>query len=441
MTQTCAHCNALGEEQGAPARRHASRRAFLGGATAVGVGAFAAPLLSTRLAFAASPTYAGDTVVVVSFRGGMDGLNVVVPAADPYYYSERPTIAIPQGQLIASGSTFGLHPALAPLLPYWEAGSFGAVHAVGQPDPTRSHFEAMEEMERAAPGSSLRTGWLDRALGVRGAGSVFQAVQLGNSLPSAALNGPAPDLALGSIDDFTLWAADDSDPVVAAANVAQWSTALSALHKGAPAVLGAPVKAAVGAVTTTAQLKKDGYTPSNNAVYDETSDLAKALRDVARLIRADIGLQVACIDYGDWDMHVDEGTFDKGWMKDHLGELAAALAAFAQDLGPKLNDVTLVTMSEFGRRIEQNGSGGTDHGHGNAMLLLGGGVNGGKVLGDWPGLAPENRDPGDDLAGSNDYREVLAEILRKRCGQSGLSEVFPGLGAGELGVVQTRPTS
>jgi uncharacterized protein (DUF1501 family) len=434
----CAQCD---EENGAATERQGlSRRGFLTAAGAAGAVAVASPMLSTRLAFAADPTYAGDTMVVISMRGGMDGLNVVVPGGDPDYARVRPDIGIPVSRLLAFDGLFGLHPALAPLLPHWQAGRFGAVQAVGQTDPTRSHFEAMEVMEQAAPGSSIRTGWLDRALGLRGAGTVVQAAQLGNSLPSSAFRGSAPELALGSIDDFVLWAADSGDPVRDQASITRWSTALGALHAGAPRTLSAPTKAAIGAITTTSQMKRAGYTPSNGAVYDTQSRLAMALRDVARLIRAGVGLQVAAIDYGDWDMHADEGTVDAGWMTDKLTEIAAALAAFAQDLGSLLDDVTVVTMSEFGRTVDQNGSGGTDHGHGNAMLLLGGGVNGGTVHGPWPTLADDARDDRGDLVGTTDYRTVLAEILRRRCGQGSIASVFPGLPAGDLGVVRTRAT-
>ena len=412
-----------------------SRRSLLKtavGVTAASMAGLSGSMLSTRLAFAASPAYTGDVVVVLSLRGGLDGLSVVVPAGDPAYYTNRPTIAVPQGQLLQLNGMFGLHPALAPLAPFWAAGTMGAVHAVGQVDPTRSHFDATEEMERAAPGSSLRTGWLDRALGLRSLGSVFQASQLGWGLPPDSLNGPFNELALGQIDNFTLDAASD------ATESTRWATALTALTAGAPNAVTAPASAAIGAFTTTAGLKAAGYTPANGAVYDTNSSLASALRDVARLIKANVGLQVATLDYNNWDMHQNVGTFANGWMFDNLTELSAALAAFATDMGTGMANVTVVTLSEFGRRVEENGSGGVDHGHGNVVLMLGGGVNGGQVYGTWPGLADQFLDNG-DLAGTTDYRAILSEILRKRCGQTGLSTVFPGLSAAELGVVKTKP--
>lgn len=403
--------------------------------TAASLAGLTGSMLSTRLAFAASPSYAGDVVVVLSLRGGMDGLSVVAPAGDPDYYSNRPTIAIPQNQLLQVNGMFGLHPALAPLVPFWQAGTMGAVHAVGQVDPTRSHFDATEEMERAAPGSSIRTGWLDRALGLRSLGSVFQASHLGWDLPPESLNGPFNELALGRIDGFTLDVANNATEAI------RWATALTSLSAGAPSAVTDPAAAAIGAFTTTTALKTAGYTPANGAVYDTAnSSLATALRDVARLIKAGVGLQVATLDYNNWDMHQDVGSFNSGWMFDNLTELSAALAAFATDLGTAgLANVTVVTLSEFGRRVQENGSGGVDHGHGNVVLMLGGGVNGGQVYGTWPGLADNKLDDG-DLAGTTDYRAILSEILRKRCGQTGISTVFPGLSAGaDLGVVQTKP--
>jgi uncharacterized protein (DUF1501 family) len=177
--------------------------------------------------------------------------------------------------------------------------------------------------------------------------------------------------------------------------------------------------------------------PANGAVYPEDSDLGRALRDVVRLIRAKVGLQVACVDFGDWDMHEDVGAPDRGRLHDHLDELARCLAAFATDLGPLLDDLTLVTLSEFGRRVEENGSGGTDHGHGNAVLLLGGGVVGGTVHGRWPGLADADLVDG-DLAGATDYRQLLAEVLTARCGVGSVASVFPGLTPAPLGVVRPR---
>jgi uncharacterized protein (DUF1501 family) len=353
-----------------------TRRSFL--RTSLGVGAGAIVLgsgldaVSTQHAWAADAAYDGDVLVVLSLRGGFDGLSAVVPHGDPDYYRLRPSIGVPAAALVAKDAMFGLHPALAPLLPWWQNGTFGAVHAVGQASPSRSHFAAMEEMERAAPGTSLRTGWLDRVLGLRTAGTPFQASQVGQTSASPALLGPSPELALRSVDSFALAGASN------ATERERWAKALAGLHRGAPATLRQPAETALHALSTTASLKAAGYTPAAGATYP-AGRLGEALRDLARLIKAGVGLQAACVDYGDWDMHEGLGKPDSGWMHTKLTELATALAAFATDLGPAFAKVCLVTMSEFGRRVAENGSGGADHGHGNAMLLLGGGVVGGRV--------------------------------------------------------------
>jgi uncharacterized protein (DUF1501 family) len=407
-----------------------SRRSFLKVAGLFGlVAGLAAEGRFTRLAFGATPSER-DILVVLSLRGGFDGLNAIVPAGDPYYATWRPNIGIPPSALIPLDRTFGLHPALAPLRPLWDAGTFGVVHAVGQAEPNRSHFEAMEEMERAAPGTSLRTGWIDRLLGLQGGSSPFQGMQVGGGLAPTSFLGPAPELAIGDIDGFGLDAAWDEE------QRRLWRDALLGMHAGAPDVLRGPTSIALDALDQVAALREAGYTPEHGAAYPEGA-LGNALRDVARLIKADVGLQVAAVDYGDWDMHAGMGDVDGGWMRDHLAELAAALVAFATDLGPRLSGVTLVTLTEFGRRVEENGSGGTDHGFGQAVLLLGGGVVGGRVHGAWPGLAPDRLLDG-DLDGVNDYRVVLAEILEKRCGAGSIEQVFPGAPRERLGLARAR---
>ncbi|HEX8626668.1 MAG TPA: DUF1501 domain-containing protein [Catenuloplanes sp.] len=409
-----------------------SRRGLLGRALSAGAAGALAGLagegLSTSLAFAA-PAYTGDVLVVLSLRGGFDGMSAVVPAGDPDYYRARPTIGVPRAQLIGGDRSFGLNPALRPLLPWWEAGQLAAVHAVGQPRPNRSHFAAMEELERAAPGTSLRTGWIDRMLGAAGADSAFNAVSLGSPMPVRALAGPAPDLGLDSIDAFKMYG-HDSFPALPAT--------VRALHDGVPAHLAGPAQQVTGALQTTGVLSAAGYQPANGAVYPDT-DLGKALRDVARLIKGNVGLMTACVDSGDWDLHEGLGTAAPGQqMFDKLAGLAAALAAFATDLGPTgLGGVTLLTISEFGRRVQENGSKGLDHGHGNAMLLLGGGVKGRRVYGRWPGLAPARLVAG-DLAATTDYRSVIGEILQKRCRVGSLASVFPGVTASGYGLVAAR---
>ena len=412
-------------------RRALLRTAAAAGALGVVTTAFG-ETVTARYAFAADrAAYAGDTVVVLSLRGGFDGLGAVVPAGDPDYLRLRPTIGVPAAALLPLTGIYGLHPALAPLLPLWQAGSLAAVHAVGQAEPSRSHFTAMAELERAAPGTTTRTGWLDRTVGLRAPGTAFQAAQVGSTTPTGALAGPAPELVLGAIDDFDLWGAwDDHQRQL-------WTTALTRLHASARASVRGAAANALGAVATTTRLAAQAKTHPAPAGYPKGSGLAAALRDVVRLVKARVGLQLACVDFGDWDMHSGMGGPDSGRMHDHLDELARSLAAFAADLGPLLDGVTLVTLSEFGRRAGENGSGGADHGHGNAVLLLGGGVAGGRVYGRWPGLADDDLVDG-DLAGTTDYRQILAEILVRRCALASPAEVFPGLAPEPLGVVRAR---
>ncbi|BEP13251.1 DUF1501 domain-containing protein [Acidothermaceae bacterium B102] len=381
---------------------------------------------SMQLAYA-DAAYTGDVLVVVSLRGGFDGLSAIVPAADPNYYAARPSIGIPQSRLIPLNATFGMHPAMQPLKPLWDAGTFGVVHAVGQADPTRSHFDAMDQMERAAPGSSLRTGWINRMVGLTGSGSTFAASSLSTSIAPSSFLGPAPSITLGSIDGFGLSGSGD------AKDRARWSNTLRTLYKGTHQTIHGPAIQTLDALGTTSQMKNQGYRPANGAQYPN-GQLGGGLRDVARLIKAGVGLRVAALDMGDWDMHVDLGKSDNGWMHDQLTELSQALAAFATDIGPGMPGVNVITLSEFGRRVEENGSGGVDHGHGNAVLLLGGGINGGQVMGHWPTVAPSVLDDG-DLAGANDYRTVLAELLEKRGGLNG-SKVFPGLSNDRIGVAK-----
>ncbi|MGX6606984.1 DUF1501 domain-containing protein [Micromonosporaceae bacterium Da 78-11] len=400
------------------------RRGLLGAAALTGL---AGAGLSTQLAFA-DPGYTGDTLVVLSLHGGFDGLSAIAPIGDPDYYRARPTIALPKSQVIAGDGTFGLHPALAPLLPMWKNAKLAAVHGVGQPNPTRSHFAAMDTLENAAPGTSIRSGWLDRMLGGTGATGPLAGVSLGAAMPSRLFTGPAPAVSMDTIDGFTL-AGEGKRPVAAA---------LRAMYADAPVLLGGAARAADQALTASAALRAAAYTPANGATYPKT-DLGNALRDVARLIKARSGLVTAAVDCGDWDMHDSLGTAVKGQrMYDNLYDTALALAAFAADLGPDgMAGVTLLTVSEFGRRVQENSSHGVDHGHGNAMLLMGGGVRGGKVYTKWPGLAADALIAG-DLAATTDYRSVIGEILQKRCGFGSLSGVFPGVTPSSFGLAAAR---
>jgi uncharacterized protein (DUF1501 family) len=397
---------------------NASRRRLLGTCAAVGAGV-AASSVSTRLAYAADPGYTGDTLVLLSLRGGFDGLSAIVPIGDPGYYRARPSIGVPKSQVIAGDGMFGLHPAMAPLLGLWKSGKLAAVHAAGQSDPTRSHFAAMEAMENAAPGTSIRSGWLDRMLGTTGSHGPLAGVSLGHAMPARVLGS---GVSMESIDAFEL-AGASKKPIAAA---------LRAMYADAPALLAAPARAADRALAATA-----GLPAGAKGTYPAT-DLGAALRDVARLIKARAGLVTAAVDCGDWDMHEGLGSPVKGQrMFDNLTDLSLALAAFAADLGDGMKNVTLVTVSEFGRRVGENASHGADHGHGNAMLVLGGGVRGGKVYAKWPTLAPGALVDG-DLAATSDYRSVIGEILQKRCALGSLSGVFPSVTPSSFGLVTAR---
>jgi uncharacterized protein (DUF1501 family) len=420
----CPHGQALASQ--------VSRRTLLAGAGALGaVGAVvgvAGPRAAPQLALAGT-AYTGDTLIILSLRGGFDGLSAVAPVGDPAYFTARPSIAVPASRAIKLDSLFGLHPALAPLKAIWDRGALAAVHAVGQVNPTRSHFEAMATMENAAPGSTLRTGWLDRMIGLSGPVSTFSAAAVGSSSTPPSMIGPNAELAIRTVDSFKLAGADTD------AERARWSTALNAMYAGTSATLAGPTQVALGALTTMTQVNAAGYTPANGALYPKGA-VGDSLRDLARLIKARVGLRAATIDVGNWDMQTNLGASDSGWMFRQLTELGQALAAFDRDLGAQMGEVTLVTLSEFGRRVAENGSGGLDHGHGNVSLVMGGGVRGGRVYGQWPGLAPANLDAG-DLAGTTDYRTILAEALERRA-MLPSTTVFPNLSTDRLGMFNAK---
>jgi uncharacterized protein (DUF1501 family) len=407
-----------------------SRRGFLGGAAglaALGMVSGIGPLGSTQLAFG-DAGYDGDVLVVVSLRGGFDGLSAVVPSGDPHYSPNRPSIGIPGSQLFQLDSMFGLNQALSPLQPLWTSGNLAIVHAVGQEDPTMSHFEAMEEMERAAPGSSARTGWIDRMAGVTGSGTPFSETSVGPATAPSAMSGSYPATAMQSLASFSLSGASSTDAAV-------WHSALRKLQHGASDLISLPAQTTLAALKTTQTLAAVKYQPANGASYP-ADDVGGSLSNVAQLIKAGLGLRVAAVDCGNWDMHVGLGSPTDGWMHDNLTGLGQALAAFATDLGPAMSNVVVVTLSEFGRRVMENDSGGLDHGHGNAVFVLGGGVKGGTVYGRWPGLADKDLVLG-NLAGATDYRTILAELLEKRCGLS-TQRVFPGLSSKRLGLAVSR---
>jgi uncharacterized protein (DUF1501 family) len=295
----------------------------------------------------------------------------------------------------------------------WMAGTFGAVHAIGLPQPNRSHFAAMEEVEDANPGSSARLGWINRMVGLTPGNNPAEAVQMGSAIVPTSLFGPAPVMGLEQLTDLRIGGGTTEKVRHRRSLTKAWANTNGALGRGARSALRTSDHIGFLAGITPR--------PRNNAHYPAGS-LGDVLLDTATLIRANVGARVITIDYGSWDMHVDVGTLDWGFMHGKVDELARALAAFYKDLGSLGTRVTLVTLSEFGRRVAENGNWGLDHGYGNCMLLLGGGVRGGQVHGQWPGLA--NLVDG-DLKVTRDYRSVLTAVLRSRFADIDPSRVFP----------------
>ncbi len=404
-----------------------SRRQFLHSAAPL-TGALAWPAWLPRLAFApAQAAPRGDTLLVVFLRGAADVLNMVVPHGEAAYYAARPTLGLPRPDdtRAASGKRvldldgfFGLHPALGGLLPAWQAGHLAIVHACGAPDESRSHFRAMELMERGvADERGPASGWIGRHLASVATPSdrpnPLRAIGFGPVAPRS-LTGAVPATALRSITDFHL----GGDKLAAA----RLQAALGALYGGADplSVVGAETLALL---QTVEQLDPEHYTPRPEARYP-AGEFGLALRQTALLIKAEVGLEVAAVDLGGWDTHFAQGGSD-GLMAGLLRDLADGLAAFHADLVDYLGRVTVVVMSEFGRRLSENASLGTDHGHGSALFLLGGNVVGGRVHGRWPGLAAEQLVGPGDLAVTTDYRDVLAEVCARRLNNAAFDQIFP----------------
>jgi uncharacterized protein (DUF1501 family) len=405
-----------------------SRRGLLKGLAAVAGGAVVTSAhgqVFAQTAYAATGT-ADAVLVVLSLRGGADGLSLVVPHGDPGYYAARPRIAVPAERLLARGEMFGLHPALGPLLPLWESGRLAAVHAAGLPAPNRSHFAAMEEVEDADPGSSARVGWLNRLIGLDAFRAPVQAVQIGDPMVPTALYGPEPVLATRSLADVDLAAPDD--PTWRRRRVA----ALSTTWGSGGGALGAGARTAMRVVRDVRPAQQVSAAAHNGATYP-SGDMGRAMAESARLIRADIGAEVVTVDFGGWDMHTYVGDLNGGRMLNQAAEMAQAVAAFFTDLGAIGDKVTLVTISEFGRRVDENANRGLDHGWGNAMLVAGAGVRGGGYYADWPGLDEQALRSG-DLAVTTDYRSVLREVLRARF-DADTSKVFPRFTGERVGVM------
>lgn len=385
----------------------------------------------------------GKVLICLFQRGAADALNVVVPHGESEYYRLRPTIAIPRPSRLAAGAAgvsrgapgaidldgfFGLHPALAPFQPLWERGLLAPIHAVGSPSSTRSHFDAQDYMETGTPDvKSTSDGWLNRYLATRGtcgecaAPSPFRAVALAQQTPRI-LEGPAPTIAMASLRDFSIRATGTD------------VQRLEALYRTGSADLvhgtGAETFEAVKMLRAANPAR---YQPEHGADYPR-SPFGQSLLQIAQLIKSDVGLEIAFADVGGWDTHVNQGGVT-GQLAARLGDFSSAIAALVTDLGDRMDDVVILTMSEFGRMARQNGDGGTDHGHAGAMFVIGGGVRGHRVHGRWPGLAPEQLYEGRDLALTTDFRAVFAEVVTKHLGAGSVSEIFPGFDGGAVGIM------
>jgi uncharacterized protein (DUF1501 family) len=404
-----------------------TRRRLLTAAGAVaGLGAL--DVAAPRMAFA-SGRQRGDLLVVITLQGGADGLSLVPPLADSHYISSRPDIAVRPSQAIHLDRSFGLHPGLAPLLPLWKKHQLAVVHAVGDSDGTRSHFEATDAMERGVNvASTIGSGWIDRYLVARGLESgAFPALAIGSE-PAGALAGVAP--SLNTVDVGALGIQ------VNPSRQSPTQLALAQMYAGLSGPVGAAGRDTLSAVRKFARFRESAYEPRAGVTYPDDA-FGGALGQVARVARGGVGLEVACVTAPGWDTHVGMGGAASGNMYELVSRLGAAIAAFAKDLGPLMATTTIVTMSEFGRRVNQNGSNGVDHGHGSAMLVVGGGIRGGKVYGRWPGLAPKQLEDG-DLRVTTDYRDVLGEIVHRRLGGRALNQVFPDHRPRELGLARQR---
>jgi uncharacterized protein (DUF1501 family) len=355
----------------------------------------------------------GKRKILISIfqRGAADGLNIVVPFFEKNYYELRPTIAVPEPGKVNGGidldGRFALHPSLQQLKPFWDSGQLAIVHAAGSPDPNRSHFEAQDQMESGTPGKTTDDGWMDRALSpMNPSTSPVRAIAVGPKMPRS-LRGNHGGIAIGDLQQFQV------------RNASAGSILESMYANTKDSQLMQQGKATFEAVKMIESVNRNPYTPANGVQYQ--GEFGNALRQVARLIKADVGVEAAFADIGGWDHHSNETP----QLTQLLQQFGNSLAAFAKDMGDRMEDIVLVTMSEFGRTAREDGNGGTDHGHGNVMMVLGGPVRGGKVYGRWPGLEMEQLFEKRDLAVTTDFRDVLGEFVAGHFGAKP-EQVFPG---------------
>ncbi|MGD0627815.1 MAG: DUF1501 domain-containing protein [Terracidiphilus sp.] len=399
-----------------------NRRFFLrNGALAI-AGTAAIPSFLVRSVLAEAASAPSRRLVVIFQRGAADGLNVVVPYREKNYYDMRPGIAIPQNQVLDLDGFFGLHPSLAPFKPLYDQGHLAIVHAAGSPDMSRSHFDAQDFMESGTPGvKSTEDGWLNRALQEedlrrRQQHTAFRALALGSQVPRT-LAGRIPAIALSSVNSFAVGGRGPTPSPAASAFQAMYG-------ESGDQIFHATGDETFEAVKMLHDANPAQYKPAAGIEYPN-NEFGNNMKQIAQLLKSNLGVEAAFTDVGGWDTHQNQGDVN-GQLADRLREFSSAIAAFWQDMGDEAENITLVTMSEFGRTARQNGTGGTDHGHANAMFVLGGSVKGGKVYGRWPGLGNEQLNEGRDLAVTTDFRQVLGEAVSKSIGARNLEMVFPG---------------
>ena len=399
-----------------------NRRFFLRNGAFALAGTTAIPGFLIRSVLAQTAASPKQRLVVIFQRGAADGLNIVVPYREKNYYNMRPSIAIPQNQVVDLDGFFGLHPSLSSFKPIYEQGHLAVVHAVGSPDTTRSHFDAQDYMESGTPGiKSTQDGWLNRALKAedlrcRCDHTPFRAVALGADVPRT-LAGTVQTIALNNVNAFAVGGRGPEPSQAASAFEAMYADSGDRIFHPAGDETFEAVK-----MLRAANLGH--YAPAEGADYPN-SEFGNNMKQIAQLLKANLGVEAAFTDVSGWDTHHNQGSVD-GQLSNRLRDFSNSIAAFWRDLGDGAENVTIVTMSEFGRTAHENGTGGTDHGHANAMFVLGGNVKGGKVYGRWPGLANEQLNEGRDLALTTDFRQVLGEVVTQTLGAERLDVVFPG---------------
>jgi uncharacterized protein (DUF1501 family) len=395
-----------------------TRRVFIRNSGLAVIGTAAIPSFLTRAAFGAPDLGTRSKRIVIIFqRGAADGLNIVVPHGEPSYYAMRPSINIPRTSVLDLDGFFGLHPSLSSMMPLWKQRHLAVVHATGSPDPTRSHFDAQDFMESGTPGlKTTYDGWLNRSLHSlpkSGQNSAFRAIALGPSLPRI-LSGSEPAVAVNNLNDFGL--GGKNSPA---------ATTFEAMYAGSSdSILHGTGQETFEAMKMLKAADPAKYKPAAGAEYPR-GRFGDSLRQLAQLIKANLGVQVAFADIGGWDHHVNEGN-TQGQLANVLRDFAGSLAAFWIDLGDLPEDTVVITMSEFGRTARENGNRGTDHGHANVMFVMGGPVKGGRVYGHWPGLDQLQLYEGRDLAVTTDFRRVMGEAVYQHLGNRSLDQVFPG---------------